>query len=79
MAGITLDQAQQKLDNALAALDQAMATKRVARGSQAGNREVMQQDVTQLQNAVDYWDRKVKILTAQQTGSGRISTPVHRG
>lgn len=79
MAGITLEQAQTALNNALAA-----HAKVTTQGqsyeihSGQGSRQLDRVRLDQLQADIDYWDAKVKTLTQSATGRGRARTMVVR-
>ncbi len=65
MAGITLAQAQQHLDNALDALDRA----RRSTGYNVADRSLQRDKVEALQKQVGIWERKVKELSDQNLGA----------
>lgn len=65
MAGITLAQAEAKLTAWLAAEDT------VANRGQSysiGGRSLSRADLSEIRESIDYWDRKVKELTATSAG-----------
>lgn len=68
MAGITLAQAEAKLTLWMAADD---ALSRNQSYSIAG-RSLTRADAGHVAERIEYWDSKVKALTASSTGSGRV-------
>lgn len=71
MAGITLEQAQARLDAALLADDGTPGVKRVV----YQGREITFQDVDQLLQYTDFWNKQVQMLSARKTGRGRVAVP----
>jgi len=63
VVGITTAEAETKLTNALAALDKAMEAQSYNISSGGGGRSISRADVSSLQDAVDYWDNKVRQLS----------------
>ncbi len=70
MAGITLAQAEAKLTLYLDALDKIVLKQKVEIDGEALTRA----NLADVQNAVDYWDSKVKELSAKTAGRGRMRT-----
>lgn len=68
MAGLTLATAEQQLTLWVAA-STAVASNQSYR---IGDRELVRADAKEIRDSIDYWQRKVKELTAQ--GSGRSRT-----
>ncbi|WP_150428861.1 hypothetical protein [Dechloromonas sp. CZR5] len=75
MAGITLAQAEAKLTLYLDALDKIVLKQKVEIDGQALTRA----NLADVQNAVTYWDAKVKELSAKASGRGRMRTLTPRG
>lgn len=75
MAGVNLTQAQEKLDEALAALSRAMEAEAYSIQTGAGARSVNRSGVDALQRQVVFWDRMVKRLSS---GGMRITRMVSR-
>lgn len=75
---ITLAQAQEKLDNAMDALDKAMEAESYSIGSGTGSRSQSRADVEALQRVVTYWENRVNRLTNNPSGGIRVRgvTPV---
>lgn len=79
MAGITLEQAQAGLDNALAAMAKVTQHGQAYEvNSGQGSRQMDRARLDQLQANVDYWDAKVKTLTQTASGRGRARSIVVR-
>jgi hypothetical protein len=70
MAGITLAQAQAKLDAYLAAEEKILLGQKVEIDGQALTRA----NLEFVQRGVALWDARVKQLSAQSTGRGRMRT-----
>ena len=64
MAGLTQAQAQTQLDNAIAALNAAYTNQSYS----IEGRSLSRQSIKDLQDAVDYWDSKVKELSSSRSG-----------
>ncbi len=75
MAGITLEQAQQKLDQYL------MAETAVLGGQSyhIAGRRLDRANLQEIQNGIEIWDRRVKSLSIQRSGRGRTRTVVVGG
>ncbi|MEK9751736.1 MAG: DUF6148 family protein [Rhodospirillaceae bacterium] len=67
MAGLTLAQAETELAAWLAA-DAAVAGNQSYR---IGDRELRRADAAEIRRNIDYWDGKVKALTARASGRAR--------
>lgn len=67
MAGITLQQAEEKLQLYLAAIDKIILKQRVEIDGQSLTRA----NLADVQAAVEYWDAKAKTLAASSSGGGR--------
>lgn len=79
MAGITLEQAQTGLDNALAALAKVTTKGQSYEvNSGQGSRQLDRARLADLQANVDFWDSKVKQLSQRATGRTRSRTMVVR-
>ncbi len=79
MAGITLEQAQTGLDNALAALAKVTTLGQSYEiNSGQGSRQLDRARLDQLQANVDFWDARVKTLSQAATGRGRARNIVVR-
>ena len=61
MAGITLEQAQKKLDAYLAAAENAAAKKTY---TMPDGRSLTHHDIDQINRAITFWDKQVKRLSA---------------
>ena len=72
MAGITLDQAKQKLENAMTAYDNALTAQEYSAGTHQKKRMAELRD---LQQAVIFWDNQVKKLSRGGV-SVRGATPI---
>jgi hypothetical protein len=70
MAGITLAQAQTKLDAYLAAEEKILLGQKVAIDGQ----ELTRANLEFVQRGVTLWDERVKALTRTATGRGRMRT-----
>lgn len=70
MAGITLAQAQAKLDAYLAAEEKILLGQKVEIDGQALTRA----NLEFVQRGVELWDGRVKQLSAKSTGRGRMRT-----
>lgn len=70
MAGITLAQAQAKLDAYLAAEEKILLGQKVEIDGQALTRA----NLEMVQKGVSLWDARVKQLTGQSSGRGRMRT-----
>jgi len=68
MAGITLAQAQAKLDEYLAAETKILAGQKVV----MDGRELTRADLAAVQKGVDTWDGRVKGLTRSASGRSRM-------
>lgn len=75
MAGITLAQAEAKLTLYLDALDKIVLKQKVEIDGQSLTRA----NLADVQTAITYWDEKVKTLSAQASGRGRMRTITPRG
>jgi hypothetical protein len=74
MAGITLAQAQAKLDLWLAA-EESLATSQSYEITVEGNtRKLTRADLAEIGNRISYWNNKVVSLTAQSSGQSRSRT-----
>lgn len=62
MAGITLAQAESKLASALSAYESALTNQSYS----IEGRSLSRQAIESLENAVKFWDRKVKELSGEQ-------------
>ena len=72
MAGITLAQAQAQLDAYLAAETAALSNK----SYEIAGRKLTRQDLTQIQQGIELWSRRVSELSSRATGRGRSATMV---
>lgn len=70
MAGITLAQAQTKLDEYLAAESKILAGQKV----ELDGRALTRADLAQVQKGVELWDSRVKVLAAAAAGRSRMRT-----
>lgn len=70
MAGISLAQAEAKLQLYLDAVDKIILKQRVEIDGQSLTRA----NLVDVQAAIEYWDAKVKTLSASATGSRRMRT-----
>jgi hypothetical protein len=70
MAGITLEQAQAKLDTYLAAIDKIILRQKV----EIDGESLTRANLADVQAAVEYWDKKVKTLSIAASGRGRMRT-----
>jgi len=75
MAGITLLQAQTALDAWLSA-NTIVAT---GQSYRIGERELRRTDAAEIRQQIDYWDAKVKTLSARQSGRSRARTVIAAG
>jgi hypothetical protein len=64
MAGLTQVQAQTQLDNAIDALNKAYENQSYS----IEGRSLSRQNIADLQDAIDYWDNKVKELDSDSSG-----------
>ena len=71
MAGITLEQAQAKLDLYLAA-EEAVLT---GQEYEIAGRKLRRADMESIQQGIKIWDNRVKELSQKSSGSRRIATP----
>ena len=71
MAGLTQEQAQTQLGNAIAALNSAYTNQSYS----IEGRSLSRQSISDLQDAVDYWDKKVKELEENADG-GLITSQI---
>ena len=76
MAGITLLQAQQKLDNAMDALDRAMTAQEHQVSTSTGGRRTQYAPLKDLQAAVTFWDGQVKLLSRGNRMAGYSAVPL---
>lgn len=74
-AGITLAQAEAQLTAWLAA-SSAVAS---AQSYEIAGRKLTRADAAEIRQQIDYWDSKVKTLSARTTGRGRFRTIVAKG
>lgn len=74
MAGITLAQAQTQLDAYLTASQKIAAGQKVEIDGQSLTRA----NLAEVQQSIDYWDSKVKTLSAQAAGHRRNRTVAAR-
>ena len=73
MAGITLQQAQQKLQNAMDAYDKALQAQDYQISTSTGGRRVQRASLKDLQGGVDYWQQQVNRLSrGGQLAVGRV-------
>ena len=77
MAGITLATAQTMLDAAIAALTDAMAVQSYSTSTDTDSFSASNQSIEGLQDAVTYWDGKVKRLS--RGGGVRFKQMVYNG
>jgi len=70
MAGITLEQAQAKLDFYLSALDKIILKQKV----EIDGESLTRANLADVQAGIDYWDKKVKTLSLAVSGRGRMRT-----
>ncbi len=70
MAGITLVQADAKLQLYLGAIDKILAGQKVEIDGQA----ITRANLADVERAIDFWDRRVKTLSASASGRGRLRT-----
>ena len=70
MAGITLAHAQSRLDALMAAYDKIIIGQRVEMEGQSLTRS----NLPDVQRGIEYWDKKVKELSASAAGRGRMRT-----
>lgn len=78
MAGITLTQAQARLDQYLAAEAAVLQNQEYKIGAGDGFRSLTRADLGQIQKGIETWNRKVQELSAMATGRGRSFTPTPR-
>lgn len=71
MAGITLAQAQTKLDSYLAA-EEAVLT---GQGYEIAGRKLTRADLSAIQEGIKIWDARVKTLDSRASGRSRVSIP----
>lgn len=71
MAGITLEQAQAKLDSYLAA-EEAVLT---GQQYEISGRKLTRADLTAIQEGIKIWDERVKTLDSRAVGRSRIAIP----
>lgn len=72
MAGITLEQAQAKLDQYLVASQKALENQ----SYEIAGRKLTRANLKEIQEGIDYWDAKVKSLSRMALGSRRTRTIV---
>lgn len=70
MAGITLTQAQAKLDTYLDALDKILLKQKV----EIDGESLTRANLAEVQAGVEFWDKKVKSLSQSASGRGRMRT-----
>lgn len=70
MAGITLAHAQERLDALMAAHDKIIIGQKVEMEGQSLTRS----NLPDVQRGIEYWDKKVKELSASAAGRGRMRT-----
>jgi hypothetical protein len=70
MAGITLAHAQARLDALMAAYDKIVLGQKVEIDGQALTRA----NLADVQRGIEFWDSKVKQLSASASGRGRMRT-----
>lgn len=70
MAGISLAQAQTKLDAYLAAEEKILLGQKVSIDGQ----ELTRANLSDIQKGIDLWDGRVKNLSASSAGRGRMRT-----
>lgn len=70
MAGITLAHAQTRLDALMAAHDKIIIGQKVEMDGQSLTRA----NLVDVQRSIEYWDKKVKELSASASGRGRMRT-----
>lgn len=75
MAGITLAQAQDQLDAALAALQAAGTQQEYQLASATGGRRVQRASYDQLLKSVQYWEQKVKFLSRGGQLASALAVP----
>jgi hypothetical protein len=75
MAGITLEQAQAKLDAYLAAETKVLA----GQSYEIGDRKLTRADLTEIRNGIEVWNNRVIGLSASLQGRGRSRVIVPRG
>jgi len=78
MAGITLQQAQARLDQYLAAEAAALQNQEYKIGAGDGFRSLKRPDLAEIQKGIELWNRKVQDLSARASGRGRSFTPTPR-
>jgi hypothetical protein len=78
MAGITLQQAQARLDQYLAAEAAVLQGQEYKIGAGEGFRSLTRADLAQIQEGVSLWNQRVQDLSARSTGRGRSVTPTPR-
>lgn len=71
MAGITLPQAQAKLDAYMAAETAVLGGQEY----EIAGRRLKRADLTSIRQGIDYWQGKVDDLTAKSSGRGRSIVP----
>lgn len=76
MAGITLAQAQARLDSWLAADAAVAASQSYEIETGNGRRKLTRADAEQIRTNIDYWQRKVNALTPASAGGRRRITYV---
>jgi len=75
MAGITLEQAQTKLDAYLAAEEKILLGQAV----QIDGQTLTRANLEMVQRGVSTWDARVKVLTSKASGRGRMRTIATNG
>jgi hypothetical protein len=78
MAGITLAQAQARLDQYLAAEAAVLQNQEYKIGAGDGFRSLTRANLAEIQKGIDLWNKKVQDLSAMATGRGRSFTPTPR-
>ncbi|HEU4708749.1 MAG TPA: DUF6148 family protein [Methylophilaceae bacterium] len=68
MAGITLVQAEAKLSEYMAAETAVLS----GQSYEIAGRSLRRADLAEIRNGMDYWDRKLKELSARASGRGRV-------
>lgn len=67
MAGITLTQAESRLNLYLAAEEKVL----LGQSYKIGERELRRADLSEIRKAIEYWDQKVKEMANSASGRGR--------
>lgn len=70
MAGITLPQAETQLAAYVAAETKVLQ----GQAYEISGRRLTRANLAEIRDGMDYWDRKVKELTASSSGRGRVRT-----